>query len=41
MKREEEIRRIAYRLWEEENRPERRDLEHYIKAEAIDEQQQG
>lgn len=33
--REEEIRRIAYKLWEEDGRPEGRDLEHYFRAEAI------
>jgi hypothetical protein len=33
--REEEIRRIAYRLWEEDGCPEGRDVEHYFRAEAI------
>jgi len=33
--REEEIRLIAYRIWEEEGRPHGRDWEHWRKAEAI------
>jgi hypothetical protein len=32
---DEEIRLIAYRIWEEEGRPEGRDLEYWFKAEAI------
>lgn len=39
--REEEIRLIAYQIWEEEGRPHGRDLEHWRKAEAIWEEQQG
>ena len=35
MDREEEIRSLAYQLWEEECCPQGRDLEHYFKAEAI------
>jgi hypothetical protein len=32
---DQEIRLIAYRIWEEEGRPEGRDLEYWFKAEAI------
>ena len=32
---EEDIRRIAYRLWEQEGRPTGKALEHYFRAEAI------
>ncbi|MBI4328642.1 MAG: DUF2934 domain-containing protein [Chloroflexi bacterium] len=35
MTREEEIRRIAYGLWEAEGHTEDRDLEHWSKAEEI------
>jgi hypothetical protein len=35
MDREQEIRHIAYQLWEEAGRPFGRDLEFYYKAEAI------
>jgi hypothetical protein len=35
MEREEEIRQIAYQLWEEAGRPQGRALEFYYKAEAI------
>jgi hypothetical protein len=35
MEREEEIRQIAYQLWEEAGCPQGRALEHYFKAEAI------
>ena len=35
MEREEEIRDLAYRIWEEEGYPEGRNLEHWVKAEAI------
>lgn len=38
--REEEIRLIAYQIWEDEGRPHGRDLEHWRKAEAIWEEQQ-
>ncbi|MEX0761056.1 MAG: DUF2934 domain-containing protein [Dehalococcoidia bacterium] len=30
--REQEIREIAYQLWEQEGRPEGRDIEHYMAA---------
>lgn len=32
---EEQIRELAYRLWEEEGRPEGKDQEHYFKARKI------
>ena len=32
--REEAIRRRAYALWEQEGRPEKKDLEHWFRAEA-------
>jgi len=35
MEREEEIRLIAYRIWEEEGRPQALDFEHWLKAEAM------
>lgn len=35
MERDEEIRRVAYKLWEEEGCPQGREIEHYYKAEAI------
>lgn len=35
MEREEEIGLIAYQIWEKEGRPHGRDLEHWLKAEAI------
>ena len=38
---DEEMRLIAYRIWEEEGRPEGRDLEHWFKAEAIWQERQG
>jgi len=40
MSQEEEVRRIAYRIWEEEGRPEGRAFEHWLKAVAIWEQGQ-
>jgi hypothetical protein len=33
--REEEIRLIAYNMWEEENCPKGKDCEHWLMAEAI------
>jgi hypothetical protein len=39
MSRHEEVQRIAYRLWEEERRPQGRALQHWLKAEAIWENQ--
>lgn len=35
MGREDEIRLIAYNIWEEESCPNGRDCEHWFKAEAI------
>ena len=35
MEREEEIRLIAYRIWEEEGRPQALDFDRWLKAEAI------
>ncbi|MBI4310568.1 MAG: DUF2934 domain-containing protein [Chloroflexi bacterium] len=32
MEREEQVRVLAYRLWEEEGKPEGRALEHWLKA---------
>jgi hypothetical protein len=40
MKREEEISLIAYHIWEEENCCHGRHIEHWLKAEAIWEEQQ-
>ena len=41
--REEEIRQIAYGIWEADGQPEGRDLEHWSKGEAIwqERQQEG
>lgn len=41
MARDEEVRLIAYRLWEEEGCPNGRDCEHWAKAEAIWEDASG
>jgi len=41
MDREEEIRRLAYQLWQEEGQPFGRNLEFYFKAEAIYKQRHG
>ena len=38
--REDEIRMIAYHIWEDENRPDGRDIEHWLKAEVIWERKQ-
>ncbi|MBI3060474.1 MAG: DUF2934 domain-containing protein [Deltaproteobacteria bacterium] len=35
MEREDEIRTIAYHIWEDEGRPEGRVLDHWLKAETI------
>ena len=40
MGREDEIRVIAYNIWEEEGRLDGRDYEHWLRAEAIWEQRQ-
>jgi len=34
MQHDDEVRQIAYRIWEEEGYPEGRDQEHWYKAEA-------
>ena len=39
--REEEIRLIAYQLWENEGRPQGPHLEHWIRAESLWREQQG
>jgi hypothetical protein len=39
MVREDEIRLIAYQIWEEESCPDGKDCEHWIKAETIWEEQ--
>lgn len=36
---EEKVRELAYSLWEQEGRPEGKDVEHYYKARRILEQQ--
>ena len=41
MGREDEIRVIAYSIWEEEGCPNGRDCEHWFRAEVIWEQQQN
>lgn len=41
MQHNEEIRLIAYRIWEEQGRPDGRDLEHWLKAEAISQEKPG
>ncbi len=40
MGREDEIRLIAYSIWEEEGHPNGKDYEHWLRAEATWEQQQ-
>ncbi len=40
MGRQDEIRLIAYHIWEEENCPAGHDCEHWLKAEAIWDEQQ-
>lgn len=35
MEREEQIRRLAYSIWETEGYPEGRDIEHWLKAETL------
>ena len=36
---EEQIKRLAHSLWEQEGRPEGRDMEHYLAARQILEEQ--
>lgn len=40
MDREDEIRLIAYNIWEQENCPNGKDCEHWIRAETIWEERQ-
>ncbi len=35
MSTEEEIKKLAYSIWEKEGRPQGRDVEHYFKAQKI------
>ena len=35
MAKEDEIKLIAYNIWEQENRPDGKDWEHWFRAEAI------
>jgi DUF2934 family protein len=35
MNRDEEIRQVAYRLWQEEGCPDGYDVQHWLKAETI------
>ena len=41
MQDDDEVRLIAYGIWEEEGHPNGRDLEHWFKAEAISREQQS
>jgi hypothetical protein len=38
---EEKIRQLAHSLWEQEGRPEGKDVEHYLTAKAILEEQKA
>lgn len=38
---EEQIKQLAHTLWEQEGRPEGRDLDHYLTAKQILEEQEG
>ena len=40
MHHEEEVRLIAYEIWEQKGRPDGQDLEHWLRAEAIWEERQ-
>jgi Protein of unknown function (DUF2934) len=41
MQRDDAVRSIAYRIWEDEGRPEGRALDHWLKAEGLwDEEQE-
>lgn len=35
MQRENEVKQIAYHIWEEQGHPDGRDLEHWLKAEVV------
>lgn len=39
MNRDEEIRQVAYKLWQEEGCPDGYDLQHWLKAETICQQE--
>ncbi len=41
MQHEDEVRQIAYKIWEEEGYPQGRDQEHWYKAEATWQETQG
>ncbi len=41
MAKDDEIRDIAYKLWEEEGRPDGKDVEHWFKAETIWQERQN
>ena len=41
MSREQEIKEIAYRIWEDEGRPEGHDFDHYLRAEQAWSEQNG
>jgi hypothetical protein len=38
---DEKIRNLAYSIWEKEGHPEGKDVEHYLKAKKILDQQEG
>ena len=38
---DDQIRTLAYTIWEEEGRPEGKDLEHYLRAKKILEEQEA
>ncbi len=37
----EEIKQLAYKFWEQEGRPEGKDVEHYLRAKAILDRQEA
>ncbi len=41
MQHEDEVRLVAYQIWEEEGSPRGRELEHWFKAEAVCHERQG
>lgn len=41
MHHEQEVQQIAYHIWEREGHPQGRDLEHWLKAEAIWQEKQA
>jgi hypothetical protein len=41
MEREEEVRSLAYTIWQEEGCPDGRHVEHWLKAEAILQRKDG